>query len=53
LGTQKIKHNYFKSTQKTLQNTLFLEIPKWVFISGPDQLTHEKIIEKRPKNHMK
>jgi hypothetical protein len=39
-----------KCTQKTLQNPLFLDIPKLVLISGPDQLAQAKIIRKRPKN---
>jgi hypothetical protein len=32
-----------------LQIRLFLHTPKWIFISGPDQLAHAKIAEKRPK----
>jgi hypothetical protein len=28
---------------------LFLCTPKWIFISGPSQLAHAKIIEKEPK----
>jgi hypothetical protein len=32
---------------------LFLGTPKWIFISGPIQLAHAKIIDKRAKNHPK
>jgi hypothetical protein len=34
--------NYFKSTPKNLQNTLFLNTPKWLLISGPSHLAHAK-----------
>jgi hypothetical protein len=34
--------NYHKSTPKNLQNTLLLNTPKWLFISGPSHLAHAK-----------
>jgi hypothetical protein len=34
--------NYLKSTPKNLQNTLLLNTPKWLFISGPSHLAHAK-----------
>jgi hypothetical protein len=40
--------NYLTSTLKNLQHTVFLDTPKWLFISGPDQLAHAK---KREKQH--
>jgi hypothetical protein len=47
-------HKKGKSSQKkTLQIHLFLCTSKWIFISGPSQLAHAKIIEndrKRAKN---
>jgi hypothetical protein len=38
-----------KAPQKILHICLFLKTPKWIFISGPDQLAHADIIGKRPK----
>jgi hypothetical protein len=47
-------HKKGKSNQKkTLQIRLFLCTSKWIFISGPSQLAHAKIIEKRPKKSQK
>jgi hypothetical protein len=34
--------NYLNSTPKNFQNTLFLNTPKWLFISGPSHLAHAK-----------
>jgi hypothetical protein len=42
-----------KHLKKTLQIRMFLCTPKCIFISGPSDLAHAKIIEKRPKNHPK
>jgi hypothetical protein len=48
LKSPKIMQNYLTSTLKNLQHTVFLDTPKWLFISGPDQLAHAK---KREKQH--
>jgi hypothetical protein len=54
--------NYLKSTQKSFQNPLFLDTPKYLFTSGMllDQTNRPhnatclpKIIEKRPKKDVK
>jgi hypothetical protein len=42
LKSPKIMQNYLKSTQKNLQNPLLLDIPKWLFISGPSHWAHAK-----------
>jgi hypothetical protein len=34
--------NYLKSTPKNLQNTLFLNTPKWLFIFEPSHLAYAK-----------
>jgi hypothetical protein len=47
LKSPKIMQNYLKSTQKNLQNPLLLDIPKWLFISGPSHLGHAKKKEKQ------
>jgi hypothetical protein len=47
LKSPKIMQNYLKSTQKNLQNPLLLDIPKWLFISGPSHLAHAKKKEKQ------
>jgi hypothetical protein len=38
LKSPKMKQNYPESTQKSLQNLLFLDTPNWVFTSGPGEL---------------
>jgi hypothetical protein len=41
----KITQNHAKLSQehsKNLQHTVFLDTPKWLFISGPDELAHAK-----------
>jgi hypothetical protein len=38
----KIMQNYLKNALKILQNTLFLNTSKWLFISGPSYLAHAK-----------
>jgi hypothetical protein len=35
-------------TQKSLENILFLDTPKWVLFFGADQLAHPKFIEDFP-----
>jgi hypothetical protein len=39
-----------KSHPKTVQNLFFLGIPKWIFISGPGNLAHEKMVGNDPKS---
>jgi hypothetical protein len=42
--------NFFKKSLKNLQNTLFLNTPKWLSISGPRHyLAHAKKRKKAPK----
>jgi hypothetical protein len=41
--------NYLKKSVKNLQDTLFLNTPKWLSISGPSHLAHAKT-GKAPKN---
>jgi hypothetical protein len=42
--------NYLKSTLKNVQNLLFFDTPKWIFISGPGHLAHEKMVENHSKS---
>jgi hypothetical protein len=51
LKSPKIMQNFFKKSLKILQNTLFLNTPKWLSISGPRHyLAHAK---KKGKKHPK
>jgi hypothetical protein len=48
----KITQNHAKLSQehsKKLTKSVVFRHSKWLFISGPNQLAHVKIIEKRPK----
>jgi hypothetical protein len=42
LKSPKIMQNLIKKSLKNLQNTLFLNTPKWLSISGPSHLAHAK-----------
>jgi hypothetical protein len=50
LKTTQNHANYLKSTLKNLQNTLFLNTPKWLYISGPRHLARAKKRENNTKS---